>query len=302
MKTKDWLAFTLLSLIWGSSFLWIKIAVAEVGPFLLVALRLSLGILGLLAVAAFTRPAWPRERSVWLSLTFLGIINNAIPYVLISWGEKTVDSAVAAILNSSTPLFTMVIAHFLLSDDRMTRARLAGLLIGFTGILILFSRDTAGGFQGSQLGKGAILLAAVSYSFASVYARRTTKGFAPAVQAAAPLLGANLILWGITPVAEAPLTFPSLPLTWLAIFWLGILGVSAAYFLFFYLLHSVGPTRTVLVTYTFPLVGVALGAIFLRERLDWHLLAGGALVLSSIILVNRKKIDQAKKPDPRTIS
>lgn len=286
----------LLSLIWGSSFLWIKIALVEIGPFLLVALRMLLGIVGLLAVAAVTRPIWPRDRRVWLSLTFLGIINNALPYVLISWGEQYIDSAVAAILNSTTPLFTMVIAHFLLSDDRMTRSRSLSLLMGFSGILILFSRDTSGGFQGSLLGMGAVLLAVVSYAFASVYARRTTKGFAPAVQAMVPLLGADLILWAITPLVEAPLAIPRMPLTWVAIFWLGILGVSAAYLLYFYLLHSVGPTRTVLVTYTFPLVGVALGVIFLNERLDWHLLAGGALVVSSIIVVNQKSPTRARSP------
>jgi drug/metabolite transporter (DMT)-like permease len=276
LKTKDWLAFILLGLVWGSSFLWIKLAVREIGPFLLVALRLLFGIATLLVAASLARPAWPRARSVWLSLTFLGIINNAIPYTLISWGEQYIDSAVAAILNSSTPLFTMLVAHFLLSDDRITRTSLLGLLMGFAGIIILFTGDQGLGFGGSLLGKLAVLLAAVSYSFASVYARRTTQGLSPVIQALIPLLGADLILWGMAPLVEAPLTLPRLPLTWLSIAWLGVF------------LHSVGPTRTVLVTYVFPLVGVALGVIFLGERLEWRLLAGAALVVGSIAVVNRR--------------
>jgi drug/metabolite transporter (DMT)-like permease len=102
-----------------------------------------------------------------------------------------------------------------------------------------------------------------------------------------PLLGADLLLWVLAPVAEAPLALPQKGLTWLAIIWLGLMGVSLAYFLYFYLLHSVGPTRTLLVSYIFPLVGVALGIIFLDEHLDWHLIAGAILVVGSIVMVNR---------------
>ena len=137
MKLKDWLAFAALGLAWGSSFLWIKIAVQEIGPFTLVAFRLLFGILGLLLVVAISRPEWPKTRRQWLALVLLGITNTAVPFTLISWGEQYIDSAVAAILNSTVPLFTMVIAHFALSDDRLSAARLAGLLTGFAGVVIL---------------------------------------------------------------------------------------------------------------------------------------------------------------------
>ncbi len=289
MKPKEWLAFILLGTVWGSSFLWIKIAVQEVGPFLLVALRLLFGILGLLGAVLITRPAWPKDWRTWLAFTFLGLINTALPYTLISWGEKYIDSAVAAILNSTSPLFTMIIAHFFVSDDHMTRQRVIALLVGFTGIVILMSRDAQPGgvkLTSNIVGQGAVLLAAFSYAVATVFARRTTGGLNPAVQALLPLLGADLLMWATTPVVEAPLVFPHKALTWLAIAWLGLMGVALAYTLFFYLLHSVGPTRTVLVTYVFPLVGVALGIIFLNERLDWRLIAGAILVVGSIAMVN----------------
>jgi len=294
MKIKDWLAFIALGLIWGSSFLWIKIAVGEIGPFLLVTLRIGFGILSLLLVVALYRPPWPRNRSLWLDLTFLGIINNALPYLLISWGEQYIDSAVAAILNSTSPLFTMLMAHVLLSDDRMSRNRLVGLLIGFLGIVILVSRDARDGLPGAAglstpglIGQVAVLLAALSYAFSSVYARRVTREVAPILRALIPLLGADVIMWGATSLVEAPINLPQRPLTWLAVLWLGVMGVGVAYLLYFHLLHSVGPTRTLLVTYVFPLVGVLLGVIFLKESLDWNLGLGAGLVVGSIAMVNR---------------
>ena len=287
MKSKDWLAFILLGTIWGSSFLWIKIAVQEVGPILLVAIRLLFGILALLVVVAFTRPKLPRGRQIWINLTILGLINNALPYTLISWGEQFIDSAVAAILNSTTPLFTMLVAHLFLTDDRMTRRRVFSLVMGFLGILLLFSRDLGYAPRGNILGQAAVLAASVAYAFASVFARRTTQGLSPSIQALVPLLGADLLMWMMVPLAESPLALPSLPITWFALVWLGVMGVAIAFLLFFYLLHSVGPTRTVLVTYVFPLVGVALGVIFLGENLDWQLVGGAVLVIASVIVLNR---------------
>jgi drug/metabolite transporter (DMT)-like permease len=288
VKTKDWLAFILLGTVWGSSFLWIKIAVQEIGPILLVALRLLFGILALLVVVAYSRPKWPRQRRVWINLAMLGLINNALPYALISWGEQYIDSGVAAVLNSTTPLFTMIVAHIFLTDDRMTRQRVLSLLMGFAGIVALFSRDLFSGPRGSLLGQMAVLLASISYAFASVFARRTTKDVSLVIRALVPLLGADLLMWTLVPVFESPVSLPQLPLTWFSIVWLGVLGVAVAFLLYFYLLHSVGPTRTVLVTYIFPLVGVALGVIFLNERLDWQLLAGTMLIIASVVMVNTR--------------
>jgi drug/metabolite transporter (DMT)-like permease len=144
MKTKDLLAFIGLSLAWGSSFYWIKIAVTEIGPFLLVALRVLFGILGLLTVLIITRPRTKVDARTWRNLLILGITNTALPFVLISWAEQHIDSAVASILNSSVPLFTMVIAHFALTDDRMTARRILGLLVGFAGEVVLTVRDVPG--------------------------------------------------------------------------------------------------------------------------------------------------------------
>ena len=288
MKTKEWAAFVALSLAWGSSFLWIKIALQELDPITLVALRLLFGILGLLVVVAYNRPRWPDTRRLWGVLAILGIIQTALPFLLITWGQQFIDSAVAAILNSTVPLFTMLMAHLYLQDDRLTLQRVIGLGVGFIGVVVLLVRDLDGGTQGNLLGQAAVLLAAILYAFSAIFTRRNAKGVSPIVQAFVPLLVADALMWVLVPLLESPLVLPSLPITWLAIAWLGLIGSCFAYLLYFYLLHAIGPTRTTMVTYTFPVVGVALGVVFLSETLDINLVLGAALVVGSIVIVNRQ--------------
>jgi drug/metabolite transporter (DMT)-like permease len=287
VKTKDILAFIGLSLAWGSSFLWIKIAVQDIGPFQLVGLRILFGVLGLLAVVASRRPEWPRDRRALGALLLLGLTNTALPFVLISWAEQYIDSAVASILNSSVPLFTMLIAHVLLSDDRMTRQRVLGLVIGFAGVVVLAWRDVQAGLQLNLLAQGAMLLAVLFYAGSSVYARRNTKGVAPTIQALVPLLSATVFIWALTPIIEGPLPWALQTDTWIAVAWLGLIGSCIAYLLYFYLIHAIGPTRATMVTYTFPVVGVVLGVVFLQEALNTELVLGAGLVLTSLFVVNR---------------
>ncbi len=287
MKLKDWAAFIVLGVIWGSSFLWIKIALEEVGPFLLVALRLLWGLIGLAVVVALRRPALPRDRSTWLKIALIGLTNTAAPFVLISWGEKFIDSGVASILNGSVPLFTLIIAHLFLQDERMTLNRVIGLVGGFIGIVILMGRDMGDvDFRASLLGQLAVVAAAVLYAGSSVFTRRQLSGVAPMFQSIGSVLVADILLWLTTPFVEAPITLPHLPLTWIALIWLGVMGTCVAYLLFFYLIQSVGATRTTLVTYVIPVFGVLLGVIVLNEQLDWHLALGTALVVAGIWVVN----------------
>jgi len=289
MKPREWVVFFALGLIWGSSFLWIKIAVQEVDPFTLVSWRLLFGTLGMVAVIVWKRPSFPPQRSIWLALAVLGIINTALPFVLISWGEKSIDSAVAAVLNSTVPLFTLVIAHLFLHDEPITARKAVGLLIGFAGVLVLMARDLEiGSLRAGVLGQAAVLLAAVSYASASVFARRTMREVSPLVQAFVPMAFADAVVWSMATQVGEPGRLPALPITWVALLWLGLLGSCVAYLLYYHLLHSVGATRAVMVTYVFPVVGVALGVLFLNELTDWHLLAGAALVIASIAVVNWK--------------
>lgn len=288
MKLKHWIVFILLGLIWSTSFLWIKIGVQEIGPMALVAFRMLFGALTAIAIVMYQKAAWPRDRKTWISFAILGPINLAIPIFLISWGERTIDSAVASILNATVPLFTIVIAHFWLSDDKITLQKALGLLIGFGGVVVLMSKDLQTNGHDSVLGQGAVILGALFYAIGSVYARKATQHVTGPARGAAPLVTATLFMWLIAPFLEKPFLVPKLPVTWVAVLWLGILGSALAWLMFYYLLHEIGPTRATLVTYIFPIGGVIFGVLFLKEQISWQLLTGSLLIIASLAVVNWK--------------
>lgn len=286
MLPKHWTAFIFLGVIWSASFLWIKIALEEIGPNTLVAWRVLFGLLFAGGAVFIQRKAWPRIWADWFPFVVLGMTSIAAPFFLITWGELSIDSAVASILNATVPLFTIVIAHLFLQDDKMTVQRVVGLFVGFIGVVILLSEDLTAGVHSSALGQAAVILASIFYAASSVYARRTTQTSSGLVRGAAPLVSATALMWIIAPTVESPFQVPQLPLTWIALLWLGVLGSGLALIIWYYLLHEIGPTRTGMVSYIFPLGGVILGVIFLNEHLSWQLAIGALLIILSIVVVN----------------
>ena len=286
MQPKHWTAFIILGGIWSASFLWIKLALDEIGPFTLVAFRVLFGLLFAGGAVLVQRKAWPRDWAGWSPFLLLGLTSVAMPFFLTTWGELSIDSAVASILNATVPLFTIVIAHLFLQDDRMTHQRVLGLFIGFIGVVVLMSEDLTSGSHNSILGQAAVILASILYAGSSVYARKKTQSTPGLVRGAAPLVSATAIMWMAAPVLESPLKIPHLPVSWIAVLWLGVLGSGLALIIWYYLLHEIGPTRTGMVTYIFPLGGVVLGVIFLEEHLSWQLALGALLIISSIVVVN----------------
>jgi drug/metabolite transporter (DMT)-like permease len=254
----------------------------------LVAFRMLFCALTATLIAIYQKARWPRDWKTWGIFAILGPTSLAIPIFFISWGEQTIDSAVASILNATVPLFTILIAHYWLHDDKITLPRAFGLLIGFAGVVVLLSEDLLTSSHSSVIGQAAVILASFFYAGSSVFARRTTQHVDGFVRGAAPLITAAIFMWLLGPIAEKPFLFPALPLTWIAALWLGILGSGLAIIMFYYLLHEIGPTRTSLVTYLFPLGGVILGVIFLDEHLSWQLALGAVLIISSIVVVNWK--------------
>ena len=218
-------------------------------------------------------------------MLILGIVNVAIPFFLISWGEQAIDSAVAAILDATVPLFAIVIAHLALRDDKMTVPKTVGLLIGFAGVVVLMSKDI-GASASSLLGEGAVVLASAFYAGSSVYARKTTENVTSILRSVGPLISSSVVMWLAMVTIERPIHIPQLPITWIALLWLGVLGSGFAFILNYYLIHEIGPTRTTMVTYLFPLGGVVLGVGFLGEQPSWQLLAGGALIVASLAVAN----------------
>lgn len=299
MKLKEWGAFFLLGTIWGTSFLWIKIAVQEIGPLTLVSFRLLFGLLGLLIVMAVQRKSFPTDRRT-LGLYFvLSIFQTAIPFALISWGETEIASSLASILNGTVPLFTIVIAHFWLTDERFSFLRVLGLIVGFAGVVTLVSRDIGPeGLTGSALGQLAVVGASVSYAIGATFTRKYLRGQQPVVQSTMTLLFANLLIWIAAFIGERPFTLPVLPITWFALVWLGLLGSCTAYLLYFFLINTWGATRATVVTYVFPVVGLFLGLIFLHELLDLRLAIGSLLVVAGVIVLNWKRQKAAAAPAP----
>lgn len=278
--------FILLGLIWGSSFLWIKIAVDEIGPATLVAYRLSLGALAMVAFLPFIGQRLPLRGRELMPLAVLGLINAAVPIFLISWGEQFVDSGTAAVLNSLAPIFSLIIAGLLLRTEPVTWLRVMGLLLGFGGAAVLASRELA--LQGSAaglIGAGAVVLAAFSYAAGASFARHRITSTHRYVVAAGTLVFAALYTWILALLTDG-FVVPTQVDTIVAIAWLGLLGAFVAYICFFFLIERLGATGAAMVTFVFPIVGVALGVIFLDEALDWRLVAGTLLVVLGIGVVS----------------
>ena len=295
MKFKHWIVFILLGLLWSTSFVWIKIGVQEIGPMALVAFRVLFGAITVIVIALYQRGKWPRDGKTWRDFAILGPTSLAIPLFLISWGERTIDSAIASILNATVPLFTIAIAHFWLSDDKITLQKALGLLVGFGGVVVLLSTDLSASAHSSAIGQGAVILAAIFYAWSAVFARRATQHVPGLARGAAPLITATVFMWLIAPFVEKPFQIPTLPLTWAAALWLGILGSGLAALMYYYLIHEIGPTRATLVTYLSPIGGVIFGVIFLNEHLSWQLLAGTFLILGSLVVVNWKPAERMER-------
>ncbi|MCE9647732.1 MAG: DMT family transporter [Chloroflexi bacterium] len=285
MKPKHWFVFILLGAIWSSSFMWIKIALREMGPNTLVAYRVIFGLLFCIVWVSIQRVSWPRRFSDWVPLLIVGITNIAAPFLLISWGEQHIDSAVASILDATVPLFTILIAHYLLRDDKMTVPKVLGLLIGMAGVIVLMSKDI-GASPSSLIGQFAVVLACIFYAGTSVYVRIKTVDTQPIFRSAIPLISASVIMWPAAFLMESPVALPHAGITWIALLFMGMLGSGLAFVMAFYLIHEIGPTRTTMVTYLFPLGGVLLGVIFLHEQLTWQLVTGAALIILSLVAAN----------------
>ena len=280
-------AYLLLVLAWGSSYLWTNIAVRELGPFHIVGYRLALGVLVLLPVVLAIRPPLPRLPRVWLALVTYSIVGICIPLWLVAWGQQYIASSKATVIIASAPIFTLVLAHIFLKDDKMTPRRVLGLLMGFGGVVVLMSKNLQGGQIGFSLwAEGSQVLVALCYASGTVFARRFTQGYSPVLQAMVAQGAAAMIVLSLVKPMEGGFLLPSLPITWLAVAWVGIFSTGLAFILFYYLLHTIGPTRTQTVNFPILFIGVFLGMVFLDEPLTWHMAAGGLLIAGSLFVVH----------------
>ncbi len=281
----DWVLFGLLGLLWGSSFLFIKVGVETLPPFTLVTLRLIFATAFLTLVVALTREGLPRSLTTYRHLAVLGVLSIVVPFSLIAWGEQRIDSGLAAILDSTVPLFAIVISGLVLHDEPVRANRVAGLLVGFAGVAMVMSRSL-GSAGSSTEGELAVVVAAGSYALGAIYARRYLRGLRPMMTALGQIVLALLVTTPIAFIAEQPLEVSLRPEALFAVAWLGVLGLGVAYLIYYRLINNWGATRASMVTYLLPIVGVTLGVAFLGESVDLPIITGIALVIIGVALAS----------------
>lgn len=295
-----WGGFWLLALIWGSSFLFIRIGVEQIPPFQLVFIRTGIAAIGFHVVLALRGKRIPRDRRSVGALIFLGLVNTLVPFALITWGETRIESGLASVLQATAAFFTLLIAHFSLADERITWRKLSGLLLGFLGVVVLASRSAGAGavqsdMLGQLLGQAAIIGASFCYGLGGVFGRKAMQQRLEPMMVAAGTMTVAAICSGIIAWAaplfggSAPVSLGQLTPTVLgATLALGLVNTFGAYLLFYPLVTILGATRTSMVTYVIPVVGLALGVLVLGEALDLRLLLGALLILLGIAIVNLK--------------
>ena len=284
----EWLVFLALAGAWGSSYLFIKIGVDTLTPLTLVAARVAIGAAVLAVAMRLTGQRLPRHRAAYGHLFVVALLGIVIPFTLITWGEQTIDSGLAAILTGTVPLFAIVLAAMVLADEPITTNRLLGLLVGFAGLVILTSPSLADGFGGSLPGQLALIGSSVSYASAGVYARHTVREVAPLPSAFLEVGFAFLVALVLALLFDDPFATRVEPSTVLSVVWLGLIGSGLAFLAFFFLLGRWGATRTSLVAYLMPVVGVVLGVLVLREMVSVPVLVGMALIIAGIAVANSR--------------
>ncbi|MFE7543695.1 DMT family transporter [Streptomyces platensis] len=299
-RTHGWqLRFAVLSLIWGFSFFFIKVGTQGFAPLQVTLGRVGFGALVLLAVLAVKRERLPRSARTWAHLTVAAFFLNALPFSLFAYAELTVPSTLAGICNATSPLWGMVLSVVALSEDRPTRRRVAGLGLGFLGVLTVLGAWQ--GFAGTDLtGTLMALGASLSYPVGWIYVRRTLAGIQQShlSMSSAQLLLATAQLAVVTPLfTTAPADYPLIPL--LAVFALGALGTGLAFLIQYGLVAEVGPTTAQMVTYFVPVIATAAGVALLHEQLSWNTPVGALIILAGAALTQSRPRPRRPAP-PRT--
>jgi drug/metabolite transporter (DMT)-like permease len=279
MGATEWLLLLLLSALWGGSFFFFKILVAELPPFTVVLGRVGLAALMLNLYLLALGQRMPREWRLWRQFLVMGLLNNAIPFSLIVYGETHISSGLASILNATTPVFGVLVTHFLTATEKLTHARAAGVLLGLGGVAMLIGPDavtTLG--SGNLVGQLACLAAALSYAFAGIYGRRF-RDLPPLSVATGQVTGSTLILLPVVALVDRPWTLPAPSAqAWLAFIGIAFFCTVLAYVLYFRILRQAGATNLLLVTFLLPISALLLGWLALGETIGLGAILGMAMI------------------------
>ena len=299
MSARNWGLLLFLSLLWGSSFFFYKLLGAVLPPVTVV--------FGRLGIAAVAMNLWlltrgqrlPRSPRLWARFTLLGLLNTAIPFVLVAWGETRITSGLASILNATMPIFTVVVAHFGTHDDKMSPGKIAGIALGIVGVCVLVGRDALAG-NGEVLGELAMVTASCTYAFAVVYSRRF-RALPPLLVATGQVTAAALVLLPLSLLLDRPWTLPFPGWNvWAPLLAIALVNTALAYVLYFRMLATVGATYMSLVTFLNPVIALLLGTAVLGERITPQALAGMAIIALGLAAINGRRLNRrlSRRPSP----
>ncbi|MDR3493727.1 MAG: DMT family transporter [Ancalomicrobiaceae bacterium] len=288
MSAADWGVLLVTSVVWGASFFFIRVAIADLPTLTIVASRVALAALILHVVLRLTGRRFPTDRPTLAAFLVMGLLNNVIPFTLIVWGETRVGAGLAAILNAMTPLTTAVIAQFLTPDERLNPGKVAGILTGLVGVAVMVGPAAFSGVSADFIAQLACLAATVSYGFAGIYGRRFGRmRLDPIVTATGQLTGSTVVLVPITLLVDRPwdLAAPGLASVG-AVIGIAVLSTAFAYILFFRLLASAGATNAALITLLVPVSAIFLGVLVLGEHLEPRQILGMAMIAGGLVLID----------------
>ncbi len=297
-KMKARLVWLLLCLIWGSTWLFIKLGLEDLPPLTFAGIRFVIAVTILILVVAMRRLQWPRLRRDWWLLAVTGVLAFSLNYGLLFWGEQYISSGLAALLQATIPAFGLVIAHFYLPGEQLSPLKVFGIVLGVLGVAVVFSSQLEVAGPRALAGCAALVLSSVCAAYSNVLVKAYGKKLDPAILAGGQMFFGMLPLLFIgIPWEGNPLRFQWTPMAVLALFYLAVVGSVIAFLLYYWLVQNMDVTKTMLIALVTPVVAVVLGMLVLKERLGWQTLAGGALIMSGIGMIvwrrRRPKIDSS---------
>ncbi len=295
MGIKEWLLIIALSVIWGASFFFVEVAVKTMTPFTIVLIRVGMAALALWAFVLATGRKLPRDKGIWGGLLALGVLNNVLPFSLITWGQTIIDSSLASILNAFSPVFSAILAHFFTREERLTPNRILGVIFGWAGVAVLIGVTSLTGNRMAVLGQTAVLGASLLYALAALFGRRF-KDLDPVVVAAGMLTGSTLIMLPVAFVLEQPMILAPTAVTWGALAGLALISTALAYIIYFTVLARAGATNILLVTFLIPVSAIFLGVAVLGETPSWNAFAGMAMIFAGLAAIDGRLLNRFKTP------
>ncbi|MAL79309.1 MAG: EamA family transporter [Sneathiella sp.] len=300
MSLHAWSILVTLSILWGGTFFFTELALDGVTPFTIVALRVSIAALALYAYLRLKREAIPRAPALWGAFFIMGLINNAIPFSLIVWGQTHITGSIASILNATTPLFTVILAHYFTTDEKLNSRKLIGIVTGYLGVIVMMQPTLGAGLGVESYGQFAILGAAFSYAIAGIWGKRYLGRTSAPVNAFGMLTCSSLIMLPVAFAVERPIDLAPTALPLAAVLALALLCTAFAYLLYFRLLALAGAVNLLLVTFLIPVTALFLGITILHETVHPLALVGTAIIFAGLALIDGRILRLFRKPASQT--